>query len=1030
MIEWFTRNHVAANLLLISIVTAGLFSLNNRIPLEIFPTLETHRININMALRGSTPEDAELGIARRIEEAIFDIEGIEEISSRSTEGGASVIVEVDESYDPRQVLDDIKNQVDAINTFPAEAERPVISLAVRKRDVISVTIAGDMTEREIREAGERVRDELLQIDGITHIDINGVRDYEITIEISQDTLRQFDLSLADVGRAISASSLDLSAGNISSAGGDILIRSQGQAYRKGDFNRIILKTGSDGTLLTLGDIATVNDGFEEKALKTRYNGKNAMTLQVYRVGDQSAIEVADKVKQYIEDAQPSLPTGMALGYWDDDSLIIKSRIHTLVSNAIQGGILVIILLSLFLRPAIAFWVFIGIPVSFLGAFFMMPFLGISLNMISLFAFILVLGIVVDDAIVTGENVYTHLRKTRSSIDAAIQGTQEVAVPVTFGVLTTIAAFVPLALVDGQRGKIFAQITAIVVPVLLFSLIESKFVLPAHLKFIRIYGNEDSSAFNRFQQRFADGFERAVLRYYQPFLQRCLEYRYATLLIFIGVFLLIVTAIMAGHSRFLFFPRIPSETVRMNLAMPTGTAFEVTDRHMQRIDQAAKTLQDKYRDEETGQSVIMNILTSTGGRGGAAHLGNAKFEIAPPEERTIDTDSRALAREWRQMIGTIAGAEEIIFRAEIGRTSDPIDIQLRSNNIFEMQALIESIKTQLANYDTVFDINDSLSQGKEAIDIELLPEAYVLGLTRSDIISQIRQAYFGLEAQRIQRGRDDVRVIVKLPRAERESLAQLRDMQIQVGNRNVPLSNLVTLSSSISPTTIYRIDGYRTVNIRADVEKENTNMTVLQRDLQNYLKDVTTQYPDVRYKMAGETEEQNKSLTSLAWGGFGLLFVIYALLAIPFRSYSQPLIVMSIIPFGMIGAMIGHWIMGLNITIMSVLGLLALIGIIVNDSLVLVDYINKTLQKGGDIMEAISTAGAARFRPVMLTSLTTFIGLVPLLFEKATQAQFLIPMAVSLAFGIVFATLITLILVPINYLLMVRGKQKWQHFWLD
>ncbi|MBB1433614.1 efflux RND transporter permease subunit [Pseudoalteromonas sp. SG43-6] len=1021
MIAWFTKNHVAANLLLISIVFAGLFSLTTQIPLEVFPSFETDRISVSVSLRGSTPEDVEQGVTIRIEESVQDLEGIKQISSRSSEGSASVSIEVESGYDPRELLADIKSRVDAINTFPVDAEKPVVALAERKREVIAVTVASDYGEKETREYAEQVRDQLLRLPSVTQVELSGVRDYELAIEVSQDTLRQYSLSLSDISRAISNSSSDISAGNLKTEGGDVLIRSKGQAYRKDEFAQVVVKHQSDGTIIRLGDIAKISDDFEETPVRTRFNGKQAAFIDVYRIGPQSAITVADEVKEFIENQQTNLPMGFELSYWDDDSELVKSRIATLTTNALQGGILVLALLTLFLRPAIAFWVFIGIPVSFMGAFLAMPFFGVTLNIMSLFGFILVLGIVVDDAIVTGENVYTHLKTAESGEQAAIRGTQEVATPVTFGVLTTVAAFLPLAFIEGGRGALFAQIPVVVIPVLLFSLIESKFVLPAHLKYIKLrHQKGEPSKFDKFQQRFADGFEHAILKYYQPILNLALRHKLATVSLFVGIFLIILTMITSGWTKFIFFPRIPSETVRVNLTLPTGTPFEVTNKYVIDMSDKARQLQDKYRDEDTGESVILNILATTGGRGGASNSGSVRFEITPAESRDSDIGSRELASEWRDLIGIIPGAESLTFRAEIGRSSDPIDVQLSATSLTTLQEVADHVKARLATYPTVFDIADSMSDGKEELQIELTEQGLALGLNRVDVSQQVRNSFFGAQAQRIQRGRDDVRVMVRLPIEERRSVADLKDILINLPDGGtVPLSHVAKLVPGQSPSSINRIDRYRTLNVTADIEKQNTNMTVLQADLKEYLDELVQQYPGVSHSLEGEAKEQRESFGSLAWALVFVFFIIYGLLAIPFKSYLQPLIVMSVIPFGMIGAVIGHWIMGMELTIMSLLGMLALIGVVVNDSLVLVDFINKKRSEGGDLLEAVKMAGASRFRPVMLTSLTTFIGLMPLLFEKATQAQFLIPMAVSLGFGIIFATFITLLLVPVNYLLMER-----------
>jgi len=1023
MIAWFVRNHVAANLLMITILFMGLFSLSSRIPLEVFPSFSMDRITVKVSLRGSTPEDVEQGVAVRIEEAVQDLEGIEQISSRSSEGSASVNIEIDSAYDAREMLADIKARVDSINTFPVDAEKPIVSLAERKREVIAVTVASIYGEKEIREFTEQVRDDLLQIPGVTQLELSGVRNYEIAIEISQDKLRQYGLSISQVSNALSNSSSDVSAGNIKTQGGDILIRSKGQAYRKDEFARIAIKTNTDGSILTLSDIATISDAFEETPVRTRFNGKSAAFIDVYRIGQQSAIDVADKVKNYIENRQSSLPHGYELSYWDDDSQIVKARIATLTTNAMQGGILVFALLSLFLRPSIALWVCIGIPVSFMGAFIVMPFMGVTLNVMSLFAFILVLGIVVDDAIVTGENIYTHLQNAESGEHAAIKGTQEVATPVTFGILTTVAAFLPLAFIEGNRGALFAQIPVVVIPVLIFSLIESKFVLPSHLKNIKLrHEKAEPSKFEQFQHKFADGFERVILRYYQPLLATALRHKLATLSLFVGVFIVIVSLIMSGWTKFIFFPRIPSETVRANITMPVGTPFDVTNNFVIDMADKAQKLQDKYRNSETGKSIILNVLATTGGRGGFSHSGKVRFEITPPEQRESTITSRQLVREWRQMIGVIPGAESVTFRAELGRSSDPINVQLISTSLVTLKEVANKVKDRLSTYPTVFEIADSLSDGKEELRIELTKQGKAVGLTRVEISRQVRSAFFGAEVQRIQRGRDDVRVMVRLPKNERSAVADLENILISTPlGGNVPLSHVAILIPDQSPATINRIDLYRTVNVTADVEKSNTNMTILQAELKDYLDELITHYPGVNHSLEGEAKEQRESFSSLAWALVFVFFIIYALLAIPFKSYLQPLIVMSVIPFGMIGAVMGHWIMGMELTIMSLLGMLALVGVVVNDSLVLVDFINKKREQSNDLMDAVLIAGASRFRPVMLTSLTTFIGLMPLLFEKSTQAQFLIPMAVSLGFGILFATFITLLLIPVNYMLVERVK---------
>ncbi|XPF95497.1 efflux RND transporter permease subunit [Colwellia sp. RE-S-Sl-9] len=1019
MIAWFAKNHVAANLLMITILLMGVFSLKSNIPLEVFPSIASEIVEVKVQLRGSTPEDAELGLAIKVEEAVQDLEGIEKLISTSVEGSASITIEAEPGYDVRELLADVKNRVDAINTFPAGIENPITSVRQNKRDVISVTISSDYSEREIREFAEKVRDDLLNLPEVTQLSLNAVRDYEIIIEVKQDTLKQYNLSISDIVNAVRVSSQDVSGGNVKTEGGDVLIRSKGQAYSREQYENIVIKTNPDGSLLRLIDIAKVDDGFGERPLRARFNGQQGALIDIYRIGNQNAIDVAEAVREYIDDRQDTLPEGFKLNYWDDDSEVVKGRLNTLITNAIQGGILILVLLTLFLRPSIAFWVFIGIPISFMGAFVFMPFLGVTINIMSLFGFILVLGIVVDDAIVTGENIYRHTHTSKSSLEAAIIGTKEVAGPVTFGVLTTVAAFLPLAFIEGRRGAIFFQIPAIVIPVLLFSLIESKFVLPSHLKHLKLRSEKTKqSKFSMWQERFADGFENAILKYYQPLLKKAVMNKLTTLSLFVGVFILIGAFIMSGWTKFVFFPRIPSETARADLTMPVGTSFDVVDGYVQKMSNAAKTLQDKYRDEE-GNSIILNTLAITNNE-----TGRVRFEILPADQNTTGIGSRQLVNEWRDLIGELPGAEELTYRAEIGRSGAPIDFQLMGNNFEELKEIANKIKEKLATYPSVFEITDSLSTGKEELQIVLNAQGYAMGLSASNVTQQVRSAFFGSEIQRIQRGRDDVRVSVMFPREERESISSLSDMLIETPQGGqVPLSHIASLVPGKSPAAIKRIDRFRSVNVTADVDKKVTNMTVLSADLQPYVDNLVASYPGVKLVIEGEAKEQADSFSSLGLGLILVFFIIYCLLAIPFRSYIQPIIVMSIIPFGIIGAIVGHWFMRMDLTIFSILGMMALIGVVVNDSLVLVDFINKKRQQGADLMDAVLTAGQTRFRPVLLTSLTTFFGLMPLLFEKSTQAQFLIPMAISLSFGIIFATFITLILVPVNYLLVESIVQR-------
>ena len=1023
LIRWFTKNDVAANLLMGFILLWGILALKNRIVLEVFPQIDLDIVQIAVPYLGSTPEESEEGVVIRIEEAIQDLTGIKEIRSRAMEGAGIVDVEISKGYDPRELLDDIKNRVDGISTFPDEIEAPKFSVLQINREVISIVIAGSLSEKELRKLGERVRDDVSALPGITQVELTEVRNYEISIEIAENTLNEYGLSFSKIAGIVHKSSLDLPAGSIKSDRGEILLRTKSQAYTKEDFEKIPIISRDDGSYVTLGDIATIRDDFEEDQLVARYNGKPCVMIDVYRVGDQNAIAISKAVKNYIKSAQETMPEGVEMSYWRDRSRIIKSRLNTLSRSALQGSLLVFLVLAIFLRFKVALWVCIGIPVSFMGAIGLMPDLGVTVNIVSVFAFILVLGIVVDDAIVTGENIFTRLKTISDPTEAAITGTQEISIPVTFGILTTVAAFLPMMFMGGIRGELYAQIAMIVIPVLLFSLIESKLILPAHLKHMRIKnGDEDSNnIFNHMQQKASAGLISFIDRYYQPLLERALNRRILTLSIFLGVTVIFFTIVYSGHMRFLPFPRVPSEVARAYLKMPLGTPFHVTKDRIDQITKAAEELQQEYIDPKTSRSVIENILSTTGsslGKSGDPNQGRVMFEISPPEERTINVTSYELVREWRKRIGTLIGVKELNFRAEIHRGGDPINVRLSGQNFDKISKISEKIKTRLREYPGIFDITDTYDEGKEEIKLFIKPRAHLLGLSSSDLGHQVRDSFYGHEIQRIQRGRDEIKVMVRYPREERQSVKHLDSMTIRTeSGTEVPFSDVAKAQIGQGFSTIQRIDRNRTLNISADINKEAVDIRTVYSDLRIFLEKIIRENPGVQYSFEGEAKEERESFDGLFTGAIFALFGIYSLLAIPFRSYIQPFIVMSVIPFGLVGAILGHMIMRLPLSIFSIFGMLALSGVVVNDSLVLVDFINRKRRNGVDIMEAVKTSGAARFRAILLTSLTTFAGLTPLLLEKSTQAQFLIPMAVSLGFGVLFATFVTLILVPVNYLLL-------------
>lgn len=1032
LIDWFARNPVAANLMMIVIVIYGIYAVKFKIPLEVFPSFEQDVVNISASYPGASPYEMEQGVALRIEEALADLEGIDKLSTTASEGSVQIRAELAKGYELEPSLNEIKSRIDRITGFPEGTEKPVVEQLVRVRGLISVVVSGSVSEKILYETSKQIRDEIALLPGISQTQISGLRPYEVAIELSPDSLEQYNLSLQDVAQAIRQHSRDIPAGKLKTSQGEIRIRTLGQAYVQEDFENITIISTPDGTSIKLKDIARVDDGFTEDPLYAVFNNQRSAMVDVFRTGNQSAIKVSETVKNYIAERQLSLPEGVELSYWKDRARIVDARVDTLAKSAWQGILLIFIMLALFLRPSVALWVSLGIPISFMGALGLLPILGVSLNLISLFAFIVVLGIVVDDAIVTGENVYTHLKKNPNALEAAIKGTQEVSIPVTFGVLTTMAAFVPLMIIEGQRGDIFAQIPMIVIPVLFFSIIESKFILPAHMR--HIHPKQDSSqenAFIRFQQKIANGLEWFVEHIYQPFLEKAIQYRYTTLSVFIVLFTISIALIISGHYKFTFFPRVQSEYVSVNLVMQEGTPIEITSKYAQHIKEKAEFLQEKYIDPDTGESVIEHILVTVGstGRslrstgGGVSNQARVDFEVVPPEFRRLDVTSSQLKNEWRKLIGSIPRLQEMSFRAEIGRGGSPLDIQLEGNDLDKLAEVASLVEARLATYEGTYDIQNSFQDSKEELQLTLKPQAEQLGLTLSEIGEQVRAAFYGVEAQRILRNQDEVKVMVRFPQQYRRSISDLENLKIRTSSgQQVPIQEVAIISTAKGATKISRVDRKRIVNVTAEIDKETVNVRTIVNDLSDWLKEILPNYPGIYYQLEGEQKEQAESVNSFKYGLYFVLFVIYALLAIPFKSYIQPLIVMIVIPFSIIGALIGHSIMGMSLSFSSLMGLLALTGVVVNDSLVLVSYINDRVRSGMPLYKAIRIAGGARFRPILLTSLTTFAGLLPLIFEKSTQAQFLIPMAVSLGFGILFATLITLLLIPTFYIILEDIKR--------
>ncbi|MFT6407517.1 MAG: multidrug efflux pump subunit AcrB [Arenicella sp.] len=1035
MIEWFAKNHVAANLMMICIMLMGYTAVKNDIALELMPDFALGLITVTTVLPGGNPESIEATITARIEEAVADLEGVKKVSSRSSENISAVSIEIDSGYDDKALLSDVKNRIDGLSTLPADAERPVIDLADIPIPVIGIAVYGDVSFSLLFQTASDMREALLQVDGITQVGEIQAPKREIHIEISPDVLKQYDLSIDDVGAAIQRNSVDISAGNLRTRDGDILVRTNGQAYSKEEFEAIPVINSGD-KVLYIKDIAKVIDGYELSRVETQYAGLPALTIETYRVGTQSTIGIADRVFEFMQEYEKNLPQGISLGNYRNTSAVVEDRLSTLVKSAIQGGILVLVLLSLFLRPAVALWVGLGIPVCFLGGLAMMPLLGLTLNMFTMFAYLLVLGIVVDDAIVTGENIYRHQRNGMSPADAALFGTKEVAVPVTFGVITTMVAFAPLLLVEGILSDLAKQIPLVVIPVLAFSLIESKLILPSHMSTIKPRDEDNLRGLGRIQQNFARGFESTIIKVYRPFLDRCISNKTITIVVAAMLFVVTIFSMTSGWLKTSFFPEFEDNAVFIRLTMPATTGYDTTKGHIIRMVDIANDLGEEYVDPDSGESYFKYIVSvagltmgplgpSIGNNQGMVIMEFVQGDNGLPEGFSI----RKVQDQLRERIGDIPGAEKLSLQSTFGDFGSPLSVSLYGKDIERIGVIKDDIREYLRTYPGVFDIQDNLSSGKEELKLDIKPLANALGLSQDDIASQVRQALYGYEAQRIQRGYEEIKVMVRYPLGSRSSITDVNNIPISTsGSETIPLFELANLIPSQGASSIYRDNQRRSITINADIDSTAYDVNVIRADLIKFLDEKFIYEPDITYQMEGQAESQNDANASFVLGFILVIVLIYALLAIPFKSFGQPLVVMSIIPLAIVGAVIGHYVMGLSFSMLSIMGMLGLTGIVVNDSLVLVDYINQKRKQGMPLMDAVLTAGETRFRPVILTSLTTFVGLLPLMLNQSTQAQALIPMAVSLGFGILFATVITLVITPVNYLVGRAIKHWLIAFW--
>jgi multidrug efflux pump subunit AcrB len=1016
LIAWFARNSVAANLLMWILLIGGVFGAFG-IQKQVFPNFEVNIISVRVPYLGAAPQEVEEGVLLKVEDAIKDLDGIKQITSTATEGMGAVTIEVEEDYDVQVVLDEVKSQVDAIPSFPGNTEKPIVYRTKFQQDVLWIAVYGDASERELKEFAKNLRDDVANLPGISNVQVVGDRDYEISIEMSEYTLQKYDLTFSEVVNAIRQSSVDLPGGAIKSDNGNILLRTKGQAYTGWEFAQIVLLTRADGSRLTLGDIATIDDGFVEDPQYAMFDNQPAVNVRVKAVGDQNALEISKEVNQYLEKNKKDFPAHIKADAWGDSSFYLADRLNMMLENMFWGGVLVFLVLSLFLKIKLAFWVMVGLPVCFLGTLMVLPMegLGVSINMLSLFAFILVLGIVVDDAIIMGESAYSEIDAKGHSTDNVIAGVKKVAMPATFGVLTTIAAFSPMLMVSGPFGVIWKTIGLVVIVCLTFSLVESKLILPAHLAHMRLkpYDPAKANRFQRFRDFFSEGIKSFIKNIYAPFLVKAVKARYVTLAAFVSMLILTYGMFKGDWVRFVFFPTIPSDFVMASVELEPGSSLSQRDKAMDTLLDAMYRM-DEQLTRETGSGVISHAVAFDQGS-----LGGQVFaELSKGESREV-TDTE-IQRRWRELMPEIPGVKTMNFNAPGGPGGgSDLSFEFSSSDITQLELISKDVKAALAEYNGVSDINDTFAGGADEIQLQLKPQAEALGITLQQLGQQVRYGFYGAEVQRVQRDDEEVKVMVRYPKEERNSIGHLETMRVRSpAGQDVPFEQVADIELGKGYDSIIRVDGQRSVTVSAAVDKDIAEPNeVTMEMISRVIPEIMKKYPRVEFKLQGNSREQMEAMTSLAQGLLFALFAIYALLAIPLRSYTQPLIIMSVIPFGIVGAILGHLMLGHAVSVLSICGIIALSGVVVNDSLIMVDFVNRARQEGHRLMDAAISAGTQRFRAIILTSLTTFMGLVPIMFERSLQAQVVIPMAISLAFGILFATVITLLLVPALYVIL-------------
>jgi len=1020
---YMVKNSVAANLTVIALMVGGLL-VAPQVKKEVFPEITIDMVTITVPYPGASPEEVEQGVVLVIEEAVRGLDGVKKVTSSSLEGMGVVSVELLTDADTNDVTSDIENAVNRISSFPADAERPIIAQPSNRRQVISLVISGDYDEGTLKALGERMRDELLAKKEITVVELMAVRNPEVSVEVSQGQLRAFNLTLEGVAHSVAQGSVDLPGGSIKTPGGEVLLRTKERRTTGEEFEELSIISGSQGANVNLRELANVVDGFQETDQEASFDGVRAIKIDVYRVGDQTPIEVSDAVKNYILEQEHKLPEGVKLAVWLDSSELYRDRVDLLTRNGIMGLVLVLVTLGLFLELRLAFWVTMGIPISFLGTMLFLPIFGVSINMISLFAFILTLGIVVDDAIVVGEAVYKYREDGMPPMQAAIAGVREVAIPVVFSVLTTIVAFMPLLFVPGTMGKFFWVIPTVVIIVLAISLIESLFCLPSHLG----HQHDKTTGFfafvARYQRKFTVWVDWWIHRVYRPSVEAATSLRYLTVAVGIATLVVAVGYVGSGALPFTFMPKIEGDNIIASLRMPFGTSINETREIRDRLVTAAQvTLEELDADTsrgiyaELGQAGDASFNGISAGSAGGSHLARVTLYLVPADKRKFTTEE--FTNRWRENMGEVMGAEALTFKFNIGPGSGaPIDVKLSHTDPKVLELAAAELAEVLSTYDGVKDIDSGVSLGKEQLDLKLKPQARSLGITQDVLARQLRAAFFGSEAERIQRGRDELRIYVRRPRGERDSESNIEDLIIKTpqGGEMV-LHDAAQIIRGRSYTSIERKDGRRVLSVTADVDTDVTTSNDVIADLEKSgLPELLSRYDGLTYEFAGAQEDQRESMGALKNYYVLALLVMFVLMAVVFKSYFQPFIIMLAIPFGVVGAIIGHVIMGYGLSLISMMGIVAVSGVVVNDSLVLISATNDFRAAGMSPYDAIIAGATRRFRPILLTTLTTFFGLVPMIMETSVSARFLIPMALSLGFGVLFSTFVILILVPSVYLI--------------